>query len=154
MKKGCVIALIVFAVLVAVTVYFGYRFGLPRMQSTGTAGVVFTVETALDTYAAEYGEVPEGDHAQVVTALRGNNEKEINFLGSDIDGHVVDGKVVDLWRNPLEMERSPGAIRFSSAGPNGEHGDDDDVTSQGLRNLVDKIEEKAAKAATESESSN
>lgn len=152
MKKGCIIALVIFAAIVAIGVAVIFKFVIPKAQALGSSGIIVLAESAVDSYIAEYSKAPEGDHGKVLDILRGNNSKEINFLGNEIDGQVVDGKIVDAWRNPLEMTRDgDGKIRFTSAGPNGEHGDDDDVSSEGLRNLMEKIEKKAAEAEAKAE---
>ena len=145
MKKGCIIAIVVVVALAVVGIALFVIVGLPKLKNFGTAGFIVATETAVDMYVAEFGEAPKGNHEKVIEILRGNNPKEKNFLGSELDGAIVDGKVADVWRRPLKMNRAAdGSLSFTSAGPNGEHGDEDDVTGAAVRDLVGKIQEKAA----------
>lgn len=144
-KKGCIIALIVFAVLVLAGSIVGFTVFLPKAQKLGTASIIFVVETAINQYSEATGAFPTGSHEEIVEMLSGKNPDGKNYFEDGFEKAVVNGKIIDAWNRPLQIEaQADGTIKVLSAGGNGEFGDDDDVTSESLRKLMENIEKKAA----------
>jgi type II secretory pathway pseudopilin PulG len=148
MKKGClvvVIALFAVALIGAAFAWFAWR---PTVMQGATAGIIVAVEGAIDAYTAETGSPPQGDHEQIVRVLMGENPKNRNFFPRDLralssDFLNEDGRLVDAWRNPLQIQPMPdGSIQVLSAGPDGKFGNEDDVTSALLKNAIENLEEK------------
>ena len=134
MNKGCLIALAVFAALIAIGATLFFVKGLPAIQKLGTAAIILSVESAIADYTAEVGSPPEGaDNAAIMKALGGENSSKKNFIPVDMQKAVIDGQMIDAFANPLILERTnDGKIKVSSAGKNKIPGDSDDVTSDDL----------------------
>ena len=64
--------------------------------------VLDNARVILHNYAAQFGENPVGDNAEITAALTGKNPKQVNFLREDSGLHVNDqGELLDAWGTPF-----------------------------------------------------
>jgi hypothetical protein len=134
MRRGCVLTLFILsAIAFALSVVY-YIFVWPSAKRSGTAGIAYVIEDALEQYKADEGNYPaETDNAAVVKALYGLNPRKKDYLVG-MESIIRQGQFTDYWRNPLKIEFPPGdRARVTSAGPDGNFGTPDDVNSQDLR---------------------
>ncbi len=151
-RKGCFIAAIVFFGLIFIAALLGLWFGWPKLQVMVTTQQVFMVESAVEDFTSDTGAPPAGDHARILEILMGDNPEKRNYFGSDIASALQEGKMVDAWQRPLQIKSTPeGAIEVRSAGPNGDFGDADDVTSEKIRAKIREIEQLSEEQAKPAE---
>lgn len=103
----------------------------PKMLRQNAAVLAFVVEEGLAEYHKEIGQFPEGNGAQVIAALLGENPREKSYLRSEFRSFLTDqGELKDPWRRLYRFEsQTDGGFKLRSAGKNGIFDDDDDVTS-------------------------
>ncbi len=75
--------------------------------------------TGLQEYKEHVGTYPTGSNAQVVKALRGQNQKNIIILVNRKNELNDKGEVMDTWGTPLRLYFSDTSVLIRSAGPNG-----------------------------------
>ncbi|MEM7145806.1 MAG: hypothetical protein AAF591_11780 [Verrucomicrobiota bacterium] len=134
MNKGCIIALVVTFVLVAVAAIVVSTKVFPWMQKLGTAGIVYGTEIAIEGYTDKYGNPPAGEtHTEIIEAVTGGNEDKRDFFPPDLSQAIIDGQVHDGYGNPLVIQREgKGIIRVFSTGKDGAPDTEDDVTSDAM----------------------
>ena len=90
---------------------------------------VMCLSCALKAYRVEYGAWPTGDQALIVKTLTGNNPQKITFMKVLVKSLNQKGEFVDPWSTPYAISFSNDEPRVSSAGPNRQFGDQDDICS-------------------------
>ncbi len=152
MKKGCIIALVVAAVLallVGVAVIIGAvvlgkkvgEGGLEFLAKAPNAGAVFAIETAIAEYQRQNPDANvEPTNEAWATAL-----KDFKIGGSgDLSGFIVEGKLVDAFQQEVGVsESADGTVVITSPGKDGVLGNEDDVTSEMMTDLVEDAEASA-----------
>ena len=136
MQRGCVIATISGALVILVVSVLYFLFVWPDQQRKGTSACIYVIEKAMGEYEADFGSLPEGGNGQVAALLLGDNTREKSYLTSK---SVVlrNGQFTDFWKNPLRFGTDEeGRPQVLSAGPNGVFGDDDDIDSQLVREMI------------------
>lgn len=135
MKKGCIITLVAFLVVIIAGSTWFFRSWTPKLQQSRTVRLIRDVESAVAKYEELHGKLGEEQRADFLEIVRGNNPVEKDYFEGSIDGFVdEDGEVVDVWRRPMKLELDrQGAVRFISAGLNGQFGDGDDITADGTK---------------------
>ena len=64
--------------------------------------VLDNARVLLHNYAAQFGENPVGNNAEITAALMGKNDKQVNFLREDSGLRVNDkGELLDAWGTPF-----------------------------------------------------
>ena len=64
--------------------------------------VLDNARVLMHNYAAQFGENPVGDNAEITAALTGKNPKQVNFLREDSGLRVNDkGELLDAWGTPF-----------------------------------------------------
>lgn len=87
--------------------------------------------TAVENYFAEYGFRPAGSHAEVLSALQGNNPRKIVFFEAQESLLNDRGEFVDPWKTAYHLNIRDGVKALAwSSGPdrhdnNGAIGSDD-----------------------------
>jgi hypothetical protein len=85
------------------------------------------VAELLSFYRQDFGENPEGDNADLVAALLGENAKRAAYLTRDCPA-LVDGKLVDRWGTPYFFNATSKRVtEIVSAGPDRELSTGDDL---------------------------
>ena len=136
MRRGCVIMIIILSVIALVLSVLFWVFRWPKVQREETAKFAYLIEYALEQYESDQKAFPEGDDSQIVEVLYGDNPRKKQYM-TGMKALIRDGLFTDYWKNPLKIELPPnGAPKVTSAGPNGEFGDADDVSSQPIRDLI------------------
>ncbi len=125
MKKGCIIAAVVIAVLIVVCGVVGYIF----QQKVGNSPMVAQIETAVAEYQQKHPDAQvETSNEAWAAALTAedagiSNAMLINFAARS-------GQFIDSYKNPLEFTKgADGKISVVSLGKDGKLGTDDDETS-------------------------
>ena len=74
---------------------------------------------AVTKYYQEYGEWPEGDHAQTIKAIGGDNPKGIVFLPFAENSLNANGELTDPWGTAyrISIDRETHRVKVVSAGP-------------------------------------
>lgn len=86
------------------------------------------LEQVIDLYRRAHGENPEGDNADVVQALLGQNRHHTAFLPADVP-FIQQGQLVDRWGTPYFLHPESGHLMtLRSAGPDKTLFTPDDVT--------------------------
>ena len=150
MKKGCIVALIVagvVALLAIIAVVIGVvvagkklgEGGLEFLSKAPNAGAAFALETAIEEYRRQ------NPDAQVAATNEAWAEvlKDYKMGGAtDMSQFVKDGKLVDAFQKEVGVSQGPdGKIVITSPGKDGILGNEDDVTSEMLKDLVgDKMD--------------
>ena len=138
MQRGCVISIIAGSIVILAVSVLYYLFFWPDHQRQGTSQCLYVIEKAIDEYGADFEDLsaPPSDNGELAAALLGENPRNKEYIGKKT---VVlrEGKFVDFWKRELRFEEEDGVLRGSSAGPNGDFGDDDDITSQLARDLIE-----------------
>ncbi|MEA3210407.1 MAG: hypothetical protein QOE70_3464 [Chthoniobacter sp.] len=67
---------------------------------------VIMIREALKQYIVEFGTAPVGNHAQIMTALRGKNPKQIIIFEADAKRFNPRGEFLDPWGTPYRIEAS------------------------------------------------
>ena len=93
--------------------------GVPRHQIDMNC-----IQVALLTYRNEFGQWPNGDTADILRALRGENVRQIKFLEMTDKGS---GSMLDAWGTPYRVAIQSNTITVTSAGPNRTWHDKDDL---------------------------
>jgi len=139
MRRGCVLTIIVISAIVFVLAVVSFVFFWPKMKRLETSKIAAAIEIKLEEFKSDQGIYPPGagGNGQVMRALHlGDNPRKKIYLK---DAYVRDGQLIDFWKHPLSIEFPPdGKPRVTSAGPNGEFGDADDITSQLIRDELEK----------------
>ena len=68
---------------------------------------------ALKHHAAEYGSMPSGNHAQILSALRGANPLNIVFLDVAPKRSNANGEYLDPWGTPFHIDTSNPAFPWA-----------------------------------------
>lgn len=89
---------------------------------------------ALRSYDADYGTLPQGDDAQIMKALGGDNPRKTVYFEGQTSRYNARGEYLDRWGVPFRFDLShPDHPRAYSCGPNtkdegGADGSDDLVS--------------------------
>ena len=133
MKKiPIIIAFLIFAVLMLPGII------QPPGESTAARGgevrqLSRALIAALLNYRKEYGQFPEGGAGEIMSALRGKNEKEVVFIDPPPTALNDLGEMLDPWGTPFRItfDKTSNMPKIHSAGPNqkfeekpGKHSDD------------------------------
>lgn len=88
-----------------------------KMQVKGLSDAL---SAALLEYQEAYGQFPEGDAGQILSALRGGNEKKTVFFDPASDSVNEGGELVDPWLTPFRISFDPAKElpKIQAAGPN------------------------------------
>ena len=91
----------------------------PQRERAASAGS--RVIDAMHRYRKEYGHWPSGTQAEIIQALRGDNEKAIVFLDLPAEQLTAGGELPDPWGTPYRIAADPQSkwARVHSAGPDG-----------------------------------
>jgi type II secretory pathway pseudopilin PulG len=140
MRRGCVITIIFLAVIALVLSVLFWVFKWPQVQASETAKFAYLIEDSLEQYRADQQSYPAATtNSGVVEALYGENPREKHYM-TGMGALIRDGQFTDYWKNPLRIVFPSGETekiaRVISAGPNGEFGDSDDITSQSIRDEI------------------
>jgi len=107
-------------------------------ERANAAALATTLAKAVEKYHREVGEWPEGDLAEMVKALRGDNDLNIDFLEMPAENFNEYGELIDPWGTPylVEIDRKRGRANVRSAGPDRhfqltDNRNDDAVTESG-----------------------
>ena len=74
----------------------------PDISPLPPTTVLDNARVIIHNYAAQFGENPVGDNAEITAALMGKNDKQINFLREDSGLRVNDkGELLDAWGTPF-----------------------------------------------------
>jgi len=87
---------------------------------------------AVEHFEKEFGVHPTGTTHQILSSLRGQNERELLFLILN----DPPGAFLDPWGTPYEIEIEKEKITVSCAGANAVHGDEDDIVKTKEPNKV------------------
>ena len=142
MPRGCVIAIIAGSLLILAVSILYFLFVWPDQQRKGTSACIYVIEKAMVEYTADFDAGPEGENGDIAALLLGNNPRDKAYLAKK---SIVlrDGQFVDFWKRPLSFTRgTDGSLAVLSSGPNGKFGDDDDIDSQLVRDMIRIAEEK------------
>jgi hypothetical protein len=83
--------------------------------------------SALKEYKSVYGAYPEGEGTLILKKLLGENQRQKVFL--DPSSVNTNGDYSDPWGNPFKIEVVERTnLLFTSAGPNHQFGDKDDIS--------------------------
>jgi hypothetical protein len=83
-----------------------------------TSAVVEGARAIVTQYNSMFGENPVGVNEEIVNALRGDNPKQIDFLGSETNRINTQGQWVDPWGTPYFFHQlSARQMEVRSAGP-------------------------------------
>ncbi len=138
MPRGCVITITVFSAFVLAASVLFYLFIWPDRQRQGTSASIYHIEGAMRAYRDDFGRIPAGVNREILAALFGENAREKSYLTTK-SVPVHDGQFVDFWKRPLRFlppaDAENAEPNVVSAGPNGELGDADDITSQLVRDI-------------------
>ena len=133
MKKALLVfAFLIFAVLMLPGILH------PPTESTANAGsevkqLARALDTALLDYQKEFGKFPEGSAGEIMSALRGKNDKAQTFIEPAPTALNDHGEMVDPWGTPFRItfDADSKIPKIHSAGPNlifeekpSKHGDD------------------------------
>lgn len=143
MNKGCIIGLVVFAIIAVLGIVAVVFFG-KKALGVGQASALFVVEEAIKGYkAAKPNEVPaENTNEAWAAVLKGTDFDNIQAGGQslklEIDQFIHNGKMTDLFgKNAIELTAgADGSISAVLPGPDGQVGTADDITSASFRNLI------------------
>ena len=121
MKKA---ALIFAALILAVLMLPGIL--QPPAESTADNGsevkqLARALDLALLEYRQEFGRFPEGQGGEIISALRGKNERGKTFLVLNENSAVNElGEMLDPWGTPFRITFAADATvpKIHSAGPN------------------------------------
>lgn len=146
MRRGCVLTIVILSVIALVLSVLFYIFIWPETKKVGTSGFAWAIEEALEQYKRDQNSYPPGrDNAGIVAALYGENPRKKQYLES-MQSIVHDGEFSDFWKRPMKIEFPPGKpAEVTSAGPNGEFGDADDITSRLAKARWEKSKSEAKK---------
>jgi hypothetical protein len=102
--------------------------GLPRNKNALCRVVLMRLQAEIGNYKYEFGSYPTGDGAQVLKKLFGDNPKKIEFLSPQNRSINQAGELLDPWGTPFIINfPSTNSFVISSAGPNKQNGDADDI---------------------------
>ncbi|MFT4548180.1 MAG: hypothetical protein ACI9UA_000020 [Pseudoalteromonas tetraodonis] len=137
MRRGCIITIMVISAIVLVTSILMFTLFWPKFKQTGTSTFAYVLEDGLEQYLAdEKAYPPATDNAGIVKFLWGENPREKKYV-QDLDSYIKDGQITDFWENPFEFQMPAAGTEekpiVTSAGPNGIHGDEDDIGSHVIR---------------------
>ncbi len=136
MPRGCVIFIIAGSlVMLAVSILY-YLFFWPDHQRKGSSMCIHVIEKAMAEYAVDYGSLPEGENTVIAGLLLGENSREKEYI-SRKSVVLRDGILVDFWKQPLRFQADGQADKVMSAGKNGVFGDEDDIGSQLVRDVIE-----------------
>lgn len=90
------------------------------------------IVSGLRNYKTEYGDFPQGTNAQITTALRGDNVRNIRFMDIPVRSINPQREFIDPWGTPYKIivsgTESPRAYSFGKNKID-ENGNGDDVKS-------------------------
>ena len=81
----------------------GVRGAIKKVTAHGQCRMIVA---ALMEYQKQIGTPPSGDHAAIMTALRGTNSKNVIFLGFDAKDFTARGEFFDPWGHPYGIDVS------------------------------------------------
>lgn len=112
---------------------------LPKLRSVSTSNLAYAIEDRIYEFKTETGEYPRGDNSEILHQLRGDNSLKKRFVTSE-DGFKIEGnQFIDEWGNAFRVSIDPEAdpvTQVLSPGKNGVFGDDDDVDSSIVRQIL------------------
>ena len=74
----------------------------PDISPLPPTTVLDNARVLIHNYAAQFGENPVGDNAEITAAITGKNPKQVNFLREDSGLRVNDkGELLDAWGTPF-----------------------------------------------------
>ena len=132
MHRGCVIIIISGSVVILLASLVLRLFFTSDYQQKGTSRIIYVIEKAMSEYQEDYSAYPEGGNDDVANILLGDNSRQKLYLPRD-STVIRNGMMVDLWKNPLQINVKGDSLVIISAGRNKQFGDDDDITSQLVR---------------------
>lgn len=139
MRRGCVLTITILSAIVLVISILFWLFKWPELKKTETSKFAYLIEDALEQYKSDQKRYPPA--ADIAAALYGENERQKRYLAG-LESIVRDGEFTDMWENPFRVELPAegveGKAKLTSAGPDGEFGNDDDITSQLILDTVAK----------------
>ena len=94
-----------------------------RTAERSRAEVMSTqITAAMHRFHKEFGRWPNGTHAEIVRALRGENDKSLVLLDLPQEKLTDGGEIPDPWGTPYRILADPMTqrARVHSAGPDGE----------------------------------
>ena len=133
MRRGCIITIIILAVIALVGSIFIFLFVWPKVKQSGTSSFAYVIEDGLEQYKADEKQYPPTSvNAEIMKILLGDNPRKKVYV-QNLDPVIRDGQMTDFWKNPFNFEMpaegSDAKPKVTSAGPNGIHGDADDIGS-------------------------
>jgi len=143
MRRGCVLTITILAGIVLVISITFWIFKWPELKKTETSKFAYLIEDALEQYKSDQKSYPPA--ATIAAELYGENVRKKRYLAG-LESIVRDGEFTDMWKTPFKIELpAEGAdekAKVTSAGPDGEFGNADDITSQ---LILDEIARNGAK---------
>ena len=130
MRRGCVLTITILSASVLVLSICFWIFQWPELKKLETSKFAYIIEAALEQYRSDQKSYPPAD--KVAAALYGDNEREKVYIDG-LESIVEDGQFTDMWDTPLKIELPEEAAekaKVTSAGPDREFGNADDITSQ------------------------
>ncbi len=131
MRRGCVLTITILSAIVLVLSILFWVFKWPELKKLETSKFAYLIEDALEQYKSDQKSYPPAE--KVAPALYGENEREKRYLNG-LESIVEDGEFTDMWETPFKIEFPAEGVsekaKVTSAGPDGEFGNADDITSQ------------------------
>ncbi len=112
---------------------------LPKLRSVSTSNLAYAIEDKIHVFKTETGNFPTGDNSDILHQLRGDNSLNKRFVTSENGFKIEGNQFVDEWGNPFKITIDPTAtpaLTVQSPGKNGSFGDDDDVDSSIVRQIL------------------
>ena len=143
MRRGCVFTITILSAIVLLLSILFWLFKWPELKKLETSKFAYLIEDALEQYRSDQSAYPP--EASVAAALYGENARKKRYLAG-LESIVRDGQFTDMWKTPFKIEfpveGSEGKAKLTSAGPDGEFGNEDDITSQLILDEVAKTGDK------------
>lgn len=108
---------------------------LPHINHSGCSPEAYArvevsqLSCALKTYRTEFGAWPTGNQARLMKTLLGDNSQKITFYDVPLKSLNQRSEFVDPWGVPFLISFSNDEPQVTSAGPNKQFGDKDDICS-------------------------
>ena len=142
MRRGCIILVIISALVIMVVSVSFFVLNWPETKKRGTSQVIYVLEKALEEFHKDQSKYPEGGNPQITEALYGNNDREKIYL-LPASALTRDGELCDLFKRPLRFRtEQDGSITIDSSGPDKIFDTDDDITSALIRELEQELPRK------------
>jgi hypothetical protein len=133
-------AMALLLLLLAILLPLLARTGAGQSPKANTFSIAVELWICSITYKEEFGDYPQGDNAEIVRHLMGENPKRLQILSVGRRGTNSLGQCLDGWRMPFEIRLSgTNTPIIRSAGPNKVFGDDDDFIYTGPANSPSKL---------------